>query len=392
MKVLTGRISTLLIPFLLAGLLFSCARKPLAPVALSCAPMLSDDLDLDSLKKASRNSLAYLEEQDPGTVITVADKPLPISRLQESLEFFLSLLDTDPSAAELDRQIKENFDIYQATGRSGFNPRRKMLVTGYYQPVFAGSLTRQDNFIYPLYSIPDDLVRKTDEEGKTVYGRLDNGKLVPYWSRTEIETGNKAAGSELVWLKDLFDAFVLHVQGSGLIQLRDGSIRAVHYAGKNGRPYKSIGKHLVTTGRMKLEETNLDSIRAYLDSHPAERLEILHHNASYIFFDWTESHGAIGNLGRELTAGRSIAVDQSCFPPGALGYLVTSRPVLSGEKNAREVPMHRFVLVQDTGSAIRGPGRVDLFWGTGKQAGSEAGMMKEDGALYFLVLKENRST
>lgn len=393
MKVrLLGRIAILLLPALLASLLFSCARKPLAPVPLSCAPPLQDDMDRSSLKKAVQNSLAYLARQDPANLISIGEQSIPISRLNRSLKFFLSLLDSNPDPDQLERLVKENFDIYQATGTSGINLRRKMLVTGYYQPVFAGSLTRQGKFAYPLYSIPEDLIRQKDTAGKTIYGRREKGRLVPYWSRAEIETENRAAGHELVWLKDPFDAFLLHVQGSGLIRLRDGSIRAVHYAAKNGRTYRSIGRNLVKTNRMKLEKTNIDSIRAYLTAHPKERQNILHHNESFIFFDWTETHGAIGNLGRELTAGRSIAVDQSCFPPGALGFLITTRPVITDQKDAGRVPLNRFVLVQDTGSAIRGAGRVDLFWGTGKKAGTEAGMMKETGALFFLLLKDDRAS
>ena len=371
-------------------MLFSCARKPLAPVSAARAPQLHDDLDRTSLRKAIRINLDYLARQPPSKRITVADTSFPVSRLHQSQEFFLTLLDSEVDDSELDRLIKQNFDLYQATGTRGFNPRRKMLVTGYYQPVFKGSLTRQGEFTYPLYSVPDDLVQRKNNKGKKIFGRMENGHLVPYWSRREIEKLGKGTGQQLAWLKDPFDAFVLHVQGSGLIQLGDGSIRGIHYAAKNGRPYRSIGKHLVTTNRMKLEETNLDSIRAYIAGHPDQREEILHHNESFIFFSWTTSHGAIGNLGRELTAGRSIAVDQSCFPPGALGFLITRKPTLSKENGVQWTPLRRFVLVQDTGSAIRGPGRVDLFWGTGSTAGSEAGMMKETGSLYFLILKEDK--
>ena len=145
---------------------------------------------------------------------------------------------------------------------------------------------------------------------------------------------------------------------------------------------------MVETGKMQLEEAGIDTIRSYLTTHPEELQEILHHNESYIFFEWTTTQGAIGNLGRELTAKRSIAVDQHCFPPGALSFLASRKPVLNDGRISNWVPFGRFVLVQDTGSAIRGPGRVDLFWGTGEEAGLAAGRMKETGALYFLLLKK----
>ena len=146
---------------------------------------------------------------------------------------------------------------------------------------------------------------------------------------------------------------------------------------------------MVDTGRITLDEASLKSIREYLTSNPSEREEILHHNPSFIFFNWTETHGAVGNLGKELTAGRSVAVDQDCFPAGALGFLFSRKPVIKQGKLIRWQPMHRFILVQDTGSAIRGPGRIDLFWGTGPEAGLQAGQMKEPGNLYFFILKDN---
>jgi membrane-bound lytic murein transglycosylase A len=306
-----------------------------------------------------------------------------------SLEDFLDILATNPSHEELDRQIKQRYDIYQASGTSGFNPGRKMLITGYFQPVLEGSLSKTPPFLYPLYTVPHDLIRTTDgEKGGTTFSRLENGKKIPYWSREEIEMENKAAGYEMVWLKDPFDAFVLHVQGSGLIRLQDGTVRGVHYAAKNGHPYHSIGKYMVETGRISLKQASLKTIREYLASHPDERSEILHHNPSFIFFDWTDTHGAIGNLGKELTAGRSIAVDQSCFPAGGLAFLQTRKPTRIDNEKVSWEPLRRFVLIQDTGSAIRGAGRVDLFWGTGDKAGFEAGQMKEKGTLYFLLIKD----
>ena len=264
-----------------------------------------------------------------------------------------------------------------------------MLITGYFQPVFEGSTSRQDPFLYPLYTIPSDLIRaKNNNKTGQTYRRLKQDKKLPYWTRREIETENKAAGHELVWLKDPFDAFVLHVQGSGLIRLQDGTVRGVHYAAKNGHTYRSIGKYMVKTGRISLKEASLETIRHYIATHPEERDEILYHNPSFIFFDWTKTHGAIGNLGKELTAGRSIAVDQGCFPAGGLAFLLSRKPTKTDDQQITWKPMRRFVLVQDTGSAIRGAGRVDLFWGTGIKAGFEAGQMKEKGTLYFLIIKD----
>ncbi len=366
-------------------MLSGCSRKPLAAVSIESAPRFSDDLDIDSLKKAVQTNLDYLQKQPPEKTIFIADKTFPISRMTISLKYFQDILAANPSPEELDRLVKQHFDIFQATGTKGFNPGRRMLITGYFQPVFEGSLSKQGPFLYPLYVVPDDLIRA--KSGNT-FSRMENGKKVPYWTRKEIETDNRLTGHELVWLKDPFDAFVLHVQGSGLIRLKDGTLRGVHYAAKNGRTYRSIGKYLVETGRMLLEKTSLNTIRDYIDNHPEERDEILHHNPSFIFFDWTETHGAIGNLGKELTPGRSIAADQSCFPAGALAFLFTRKPRRTNNQQVAWSQLQRFVVVQDTGSAIRGPGRVDLFWGTGSEAGFEAGQMKENGTLYFLLLND----
>lgn len=363
---------------------------PLARVPQNCLPEFADDMDIASLKTAVAANLEYLRSQDPRKKIFLADRSFSISRLIQSQEFFLKLLAGKPASDELNQRIRENFDVFQATGTSGINLRRKMFVTGYFQPVFEGSLKKENPFLYPLYSIPPDFVQQKISPGKIKTGRLEGGKLVPYWTREEIENQRKAAGSEIVWLKNPFDVFVLHVQGSGLIRLRDGSLRSIHYAAKNGHKYRSIGKYMVASGRIRLEDASMKTIRQYLADNPQEQDEILHHNPSFIFFNWSDTHGAIGNLGKELTAGRSVAVDQSCFPPGALAFLFTRKPALADGKKIKWQPLHRFVVVQDTGSAIRGPGRVDLFWGSGPAAGMQAGHMKEPGTLYFFILKEKK--
>jgi membrane-bound lytic murein transglycosylase A len=382
-------LTLILATLLLAG----CSRKPLVAIAIKSAPLFTDDLDIDSLQQAVKANIDYLDKQPPGKTILIANHSFPLSQLKYSLEHFQEILTTKPGPEELDRLVKQDYDIFQATGTQGFNPGRKMLITGYFQPVFEGSISRQDPFLYPLYTIPSDLIRaeNSNKTGQT-YSRLEQDKKLPYWTRREIETENKAAGHELVWLKDPFDAFVLHVQGSGLIRLQDGTVRGVHYAAKNGHTYRSIGKYMVKTGRISLKEASLETIRHYIATHPEERDEILYHNPSFIFFDWTKTHGAIGNLGKELTAGRSIAVDQGCFPAGGLAFLLSRKPTKTDDQQITWNPMRRFVLVQDTGSAIRGAGRVDLFWGTGIKAGFEAGQMKEKGTLYFLIIKDKLLT
>jgi membrane-bound lytic murein transglycosylase A len=385
----TGKVLVLLILLFGITALPGCSGKSSAGMAAPAVPQFVDDLDRDSLKKSLRVSLDYLAGRNPEQTFALAGQAISCARITRSLQLFLEILDTVPDDTELNARIKADFEIIPAAGAGGSIPERRLLVTGYFQPVFEGSLTREGPFSHPLYSVPGDLVRQLDKNGEIIFGRREKDRLVPYWSRAEIETADKAAGLELVWLKDPFEVFTLHVQGSGLIRLGDGTLRGVHYAAKNGRPYRSIGRYLVETGRMTLEQTTMESIGAYLADHPAERDEILHHNHSFIFFAFTDTHGARGNLGRELTAGRSIAVDQSLFPPGGLGFLISRKPAVSKNGEPGWAPLHRFVTIQDSGSAIKGPGRVDLFWGTGPLAGREAGMMKEKGQLYLFLARED---
>jgi membrane-bound lytic murein transglycosylase A len=365
-----------------------CGKKSLQPLATTKYPLFRDDHAYTGLDRAMEQSLIYLRKRPPSTHLGIGNHNYSINHLIRSIEFFRILIAKHPSANLLNRQISTYFDVFQASGTEGYNPKRRMLVTGYYQPLFEGSPVRKAPFLYPLYGIPSDLVlRRNSKSGTKQIGRLEGSHFRQYWTRAEIETGTSAGGNELVYLRDPMDAFLLHIQGSGLIRMTDGTIKGIHYAMKNGRQYKSIGKYMVKTGRMNLEEASIATIRNYLAAHPEEMKEILHHNESFIFFEWTSTHGAIGNLGRELTAGRSIAVDQRCFPAGSLAFLRSRKPVQNGDV-INWVPLERFVLAQDTGSAIRGPGRVDLFWGSGQKAGLAAGRMKEDGALYFLLLKE----
>jgi len=378
---------------ILAALLFFVCpvsqAASLIKLTTAARPQLQDDLDRSSLSQAVERSLNYLRLLPADATFTMADRAVGIDRFIHSLAAFQEILQANPTDKELQETVHRDFELFQAAGTRS-NPERNMLVTGYYQPVLEGSLTRKAPYLYPVYSIPEDLVIRTYPGiEKKLIGRLDGGIFFPYWSRREIETHDRAAGNELAWLKDPLDVFFLQIQGSGIIRLRDGSLRGIHYAIKNGHPYRSIGKFMVDSGRITLAKASMDSIRSYFNSHPLEQQEILFANPSYIFFNWTDTLGAIGNLEQELTPGRSIAVDQSCFPAAGLAFLKTRHPVFDDEtgKLGGWKAISRFVLAQDTGSAIRGTGRVDLFWGAGDQAGQAAGHMKEAGKLYFLLLR-----
>ncbi len=362
----------------------NCQATPLITGDETFIKSFSDDFDRESLLQATERSLDYLHARPAHSTFTSTG--VSVRRLSESLSFFHNLLTSNLTDQEFLEKVRDNFVFFPAAGTGGKKPK-SVLVTGYYQPVVEGSLQRKPPFVYPVYSIPEDLVIRRSSKGAEV-GRFVGGRFLPYWSREEIDVQDRAAGNELVWLKDPLDAFFLHIEGSGLVRLRNGTLRGIHYAIKNGRPYRSIGKYMVDTGRMTLKEASMQFMRSYINSHPQEKDEILFFNSSYIFFHWTDTLGAIGNLGQEVTSGRSVAVDQSFFPPASLCLLKARQPVVQSGKIVGWKPLQRFVLAQDTGSAIQGPGRVDLFMGTGDLAGLVAGRMKERGSLYYLLLRE----
>jgi membrane-bound lytic murein transglycosylase A len=362
--------------------------SPVTPAAE--LPPLQDDLQYRNLSTALDESLAYLASRPPNATFSLGERQITANRLIRSLQTFQQLIHQKLPDEELQAAIKARFTLVQVPGSYGFNPERTMLVTGYYQPIVQGSLTRNAFYRFPLYSVPPDLIVRKTKTGTRNIGRIEKGTFVPYWTRKQIDREKKLRGCELVWLKDPLDAFFLHVQGSGYIQLPDKTLRGVRFASRNGQPYRSIGKYMVKTGKIKLETASMETIRKYMAGHPDEIEEILFTNPSYIFFKWSDSPGAVGNLGCRLTPGRSIAADQSLYPAGGLGFLQSRIPVFKNNKQVGWKPVHRFVLVQDSGSAIHGPGRTDLFLGSGDEAGRRAGAMKEPGRLFVLILKEGR--
>lgn len=378
---------------LLAGSLYLHMTKeqyhPLHLVEPEDFPLFIDDMDRGSLLVSAQHQLAYLKKQNPENSIVFGSRSYSNEWLLSSLKEFIAKLTEQPSEEELTTFLQKNYLLYQAGGRKKAG-NRKMLVTGYYEPVFSGSLTKDDDFTMPIYSLPKSLVTLPAEGGnkKRVGRYTEDRQFVPFWSRAEIEKLKLLAGEELAYLKDPFDAFLLHVQGSGKIRLPDNSIRSIHFAGSNGLKYNSIGKLLVDEKIMRLKDVNIPAIRAYLESHPEQLRRILHHNPRFIFFHWGDSPFPKGSNGEELTPGRSIAMDSSALPGGTIGYLRSRRPVVDEDGTVTDwTPLNRFVFPQDSGAAIKGTGRVDLFWGNGGYAEHAANHMKEDGQLFFLVKK-----
>lgn len=273
------------------------------------------------------------------------------------------------------------------------NDRREGLFTGYFEPELRGSRRRAPPFTIPLYRRPDDLVTvdlgrfRDDLRGRRIAGRVAGGRLEPYPPRRAIEAGTLAGrGLELLWVDDPIGAFFLHIQGSGRVRLEDGSIVRVGYAGHNGRPYFAIGRALVERGALKRDEVSMQSIRAWLEAHPDEAAEVMALNPSYVFFRELDGEGPIGALGVALTPGRSLAVDRAFLPLGAPMWLDLTLP--AGDGSGGERPFRRLVVAQDSGGAIRGPVRGDVFLGAGPEAAAVAGRMRQTGRYWLLLPKD----
>ncbi len=268
------------------------------------------------------------------------------------------------------------------------------LITGYYEPLLAGSRTADARYRYPLYARPDDLLivelgsLYPELENKRVRGRLAGNKVLPYFSRTEIDRGDGAfKATPLFYVDDAMDAFFLHIQGSGRLQLPGGRIARLGYADQNGHPYRAIGGILAQRGGIAREDLSMQTIKAWGRAHPEALPALLDENPSYVFFREVpppqpgsldaQIDGPIGALGVPLLAQRAIAIDRSRLPLGAPFFLDAVDP-------DSRAPLRRLTMAQDTGGAIRGAIRADFFCGTGKAAGERAGKMRETGRLWLL--------
>ena len=262
------------------------------------------------------------------------------------------------------------------------------LITGYYEPLLQGSWQPSGEYRYPLYGVPKDLLIVDlggiypQLKGMRLRGKLDGNRVVPYYDRAQLDDDPELLqGTEILWVDSPVDVFFLHVQGSGLVQIEDGSILSVGYAEQNGHPYQSIGRVLIEMGELEKEAVTLFTIRDWLYSNPDRLNEVLARNPSYIFFELRDAgaDGPVGSLNVTLTPRRSIAVDRSVIPLGAPVWLQTTLP------DERESPLNRLMLAQDTGGAIKGHVRADVFWGRGEEAEKLAGLMKQQGRLFVLL-------
>ncbi|MGF1642798.1 MAG: murein transglycosylase A [Thiotrichales bacterium] len=283
--------------------------------------------------------------------------------------------------------LEQHFEPHLVHGSGG---TREGLITGYYQPVLKGSRAPTDRYRYPLYARPDDLLTVElsslfpELQGKRVRGRLEGNKVVPYYARAEIDSDDAPLrGKELLWIDDPHGSFFLQIQGSGRVELEDGTLVGVNYADQNGHPYVAVGKKLIEMGALPADEVSLFTIRGWLRDHPDQAPALLAANPSYVFFTLrqTVDENPRGSLNVPLTDERSVAVDRKVIELGSPVWLETRLPL-------GDTPYHRLMLAQDTGGAITGPVRADVYFGTGPRAEQLAGNMKAKGRLFVLRPRE----
>lgn len=362
-------------------------------------PQFEDDLGFDGLEKALMQSLVFYNRVPATRPVRFGDDVYTAAHMKASCLALLKLIKARPGVKALNRAIRKDFLIYKATGTpppgSELRPEGRMLFTGYYEPLLRGSLIKSAKFPVPLYGTPEDLVTVDlapfgkEYAGKKIRGHWTGKTFEPYhdWEAINYKGALEGKAPVIVYIAHEVDKFFLQVQGSGIVYLEEGGSLRVHYKAQNGRPYHSVGAHLVQSGKIPKEEISMQRIREYLKANPDEQRQILSKNPSYVFFEIVKE-GPLGALNIPLTPGRSLAVDRKLFPDGAPAFIQTEKPLLRDEGEiASWQAFSRFMAAQDTGGAIKGSGRADIFWGNDNYAEVAAGHLQHPGDMYFLVKK-----
>jgi membrane-bound lytic murein transglycosylase A len=317
-------------------------------LCMTPAPLHAQVMDFEALDGWPADThLAALSAFRQTCDLLDGDDWTPICKLASDID------DTDAAARQF-------FELFFKPVLIGKPPA---LFTGYYEPELPGSLVRTQRFAWPIYARPPELT-----DGQVWYSRavIDGGAL-------------QGRGLEIAWLDDPVEAYFLQIQGSGRVRLTDGHVLRVGYAGKNGQPYRSIGQEMVRRGIRRLDQVSAQEIKAWVRANPQQGADLLAYNPSYVFFrkiaDLPADAGPIGAMGRSIFALRSVAIDPAFTPLGAPVWI---------EKDG-QVPFRQLMVAQDTGGAIKGAQRADIFFGTGDAAGDAAGTIKDGGRMIVLV-------
>lgn len=338
-----------------------------------------DVVDKGSLKEACLRQLDVLEKVLAGDNIS-SEKRAYYEEVADITKTVLSGMDSP----DFNRFVNENFDFYRA-GDDG-----SVLFTGYYTPLLHGSREKNERYQYPVYSVPDDLIyvdlERYGRSGK-IKGVVNGKELVPYYKREEIEKGSGYKQNPILYVDDKVALFFLHIQGSGIVEMEDGSRVRLNYADGNGFSYMSIGRLLILDNEISAEKMSMEAIRDYFLKRPEKTDYYLNQNPSYVFFK-EEKDGPYGSTGTVVTAFRSIAADADYFPKHGLAYIMTEIPDSRGE-NGEIIsrPFSALVFDHDSGGGIKGNGRADIYFGEGDEAAFHAGFMKHRGSIYYLRMK-----
>jgi len=360
--------------------------------------LFEDDLDTDSLRTAALQSRAYFLGLPDNQLFILGKDTYTVEDMAASMTALVQLLDGFADPKGWVPALCNSFAVYQSVGT---DPERTVVFSSYYEPSIPVRQARDASYRYPLYARPNDLVSVDlglfDEtwQGARLSGHVQGRALAPYPTRADIDSGGilKNKGLELAWAKNPLDVLDLQIEGSGWLDYGDSEPVRIRYDGDNGHRYKSVGQYLIASKRISAKRFSRAAFRRYMERHSKERQKLLNVNDRYIFFRIDKSSAApfaYGNIDVPLTPGRSIATDPKIFPKGILAYIDTERAIVDGKDRVKgQRPLKRFMLNQDEGGAIQGPGRVDIFAGHGDEAKELATHLWYKGKLYFLVKKKS---
>lgn len=339
--------------------------------------------DTKDLRDSVDRSLSYLSKPSSQQFFPMAD--ITHERTVASLKELAQLLDSGLYGRNLKDAIMSRFEFYQSVG---CDDRGTVLFTGYYTPIFDGSLTPSEKYKYPLYKQPTDLVKGPN--GEILGQQQGDGTTRPYPTRREIEQSGMLKGQEIAWMADPFEIYIAHVQGSAILRTPDGKQVTLGYAANNGHEYQSVGQQMIKDGIVPSQGMSLKAMIEYFKANPQQVDKYINQNPRYVFFQ-ADSGTPRGCLNECVTEMRTIATDKSIYPRGALSFLKTTLPRQSGGA-IRKASFTGFTLDQDAGGAIRAPGRCDVYMGVGDIAGQMAGQVYEEGKLYYLFIKPSLMT
>ncbi|WP_282010259.1 MltA domain-containing protein [Nitrospina watsonii] len=355
-------------------------------------PVFDDDMSRSTLLTAIDRQLAAFRFANLDERLRLGSRRVTKRELKETLVAFRRLLRRNLSSAAFNQAVHEQFEIIEAG--KGPDGNKRMQFTGYYTPIMDASRQPTAEYSYPLYRKPEQVPTRRVTWNQRASNR-DYGFHLSARTRNLLLTRKEIDGDavlqdhnlEIAWLKDDLDRYFLHIQGSGYLKFTDGTVQAVRFNGSNELPYKSVGRQMINDGVITEGQGSMQGIKAYFRRNPHHIPRYLYQNRRYIFFELADQ-GPTGSAGVELVAGRALATDKRLYPGGGLAFISATKPVLDADHRiVGWEPFSRFVLDQDTGSAIKGPKRGDLYFGVGAAAGAAAGHYNQHGRIFYLLKK-----